>query len=223
MYVNFFFTRMISTLKYKCPPRANAYGKTKQSKTSSCDRLIWLFGVLYTLYHILNYCWKFHQQFRFTWVWVFTSFHHHFRIMRACITKHGHSMSVLKIRYFVYLSIYLSIFREVQILFRSKLPSIVVLSAVQRCASTGTQNLWPVQTKQGAEDWRSASKNGHNHISRGTAAWVGSWRPLRTGPIQLKPEEHSIHRPHLGRSCIGRLGFCNAVVWIGIGGPWWCR
>ena len=61
--------------------------------------------------------------------------------------------------------------------YRSKLPSIVVLSAVQRCASTGTQNLWQVQTKQGAEDWRSASKNGHNHISSGTAAWVGSWRP----------------------------------------------
>ena len=56
------------------------------------------------------------------------------------------------------LNLLLSIFREVLILFRSKLLSIVVLSAVQRCASTGTQNL------------RSASKNGHNHISRGTAA-----------------------------------------------------
>ena len=28
----------------------------------------------------------------------------------------------------------------------------------------------------------------------------------------MKLEEHSIRRPHLGRSCVGRLGFYNAEL-----------
>ena len=109
---------------------------------------------------------------------------------------------------------------------RSKLASIVVLCAVQRCGSTGTQISDKCRPNRVLKIEKVHEKMATIIFSRGTVAWVGSWRPLRTGLIQLKLGEHSIKlsRPHLGSSCVTRLEFYIAVAWIGIiDGPWWCH